>query len=401
MDVDAPSRRLDYELVLSTRWGERVISKGTADAYNPVLAELGVGEAAYSFHVHFPDPLRDDERDSLIVRTGGTRFQLPLAPMLKTVFEPISHVAMDIVNNCNLRCPFCVYDYSATFNTELMTDATFDAAVKLLPYTTDGNFWLSCLHEATLHPALLDFIDRVPVEYRHKLMYTTNLAKRMPESYFTALARSGLHHLNISLESFEPALYERMRKGARHRIFMENWSKLLAAFADADAPPALRYNIMAYRSNLRELPGMVEVLLGEKQAAYIEIRATMPVGHIPPDFLASELLGAADWTWLREQLAAYPNATVNLIIPPNAMEENVTPEESAADLEHATQPETAMPDVPADGRIPRPLNMRIDWDGQLILYGERPGYDGLPQHTNYRVLNVKDISDPHRFLISV
>ena len=38
------------------------------------------------------------------------------------------------------------------------------------------------------------------------------LARRMPPVYFEWLAESGMHHLNISIESVKPELYERMRK---------------------------------------------------------------------------------------------------------------------------------------------------------------------------------------------
>jgi molybdenum cofactor biosynthesis enzyme MoaA len=58
---------------------------------------------------------------------------------------------MNIVDNCNLRCPFCLYDYVTTFRTNVMSDAVFEAALRLLPYVGPGHFWLSCLHEPILH----------------------------------------------------------------------------------------------------------------------------------------------------------------------------------------------------------------------------------------------------------
>ena len=76
---------------------------------------------------------------------------------------------MDIVDNCNLRCPFCLYDYANTRTTHFMTEQTIEAALRFLPYTRDGEFWFSCLHEPTLHPKLTSFIDKVPPEYRRKL----------------------------------------------------------------------------------------------------------------------------------------------------------------------------------------------------------------------------------------
>ncbi|EQD45607.1 molybdenum cofactor biosynthesis protein A, partial [mine drainage metagenome] len=161
---------------------------------------------------------------------------------------------------------------------------TIAAALRFLPFVAEGKFWFSCLHEPTLHPQLMAFIDKAPREYRRKIFYTTNLAKRMPQAYFAWLADSGLHNINVSIESRNPALYERMRKGARYRIFQENWDHLLAAFAQGSAPPALRYIAMAYKANFRELPDLVAFLIERRRAAQVEIRFTFDVAHLPAAF---------------------------------------------------------------------------------------------------------------------
>ena len=318
-DLADPDERVIFEVVLPTSEGERILHRGRADAFSHVLLNVGVGDGAYGFYVLLNEPLNERERDAVFARPAGSDYRLQLAPALRTNFEPISHIAMDIVNNCNLRCPFCVYDYANTRTTKFMSDPTFDAALRLIPYVTDGNFWLSCLHEATLHPKLMEFIGRVPPQHRRKLFYTTNLAKRMPREYFAFLANSAMHHINVSVESFVPAVYEKMRKGARHRIFLENWEKMLEAFAAGAAPPRIRYNLMAYRSNLHEIPAMVEVLRRDKMAWQVEIRHTYDEPHIPADFRDGEFLTTAEWAWLAEQLKAYPPDEVLLLLPPGGV----------------------------------------------------------------------------------
>jgi MoaA/NifB/PqqE/SkfB family radical SAM enzyme len=297
---------------------------------------------------------------------------------------------MDIVNNCNLRCPFCVYDYANTRNTRVMSEATFDSALRLIPYVTDGNFWLSCLHEATMHPELMRFIDRIPLQWRRKVMYTTNLARPMPDAYFDALADSGLHHLNISLESLDPEIYERMRKGARWRIFAKNWDRLLQAIRAGSNPPRLRYNIMAYRSNLAEIPGLVKYLCDERLAWQVEVRHTFDVEHIPADFRDAEFLGDDGWAWLTEQLSAYSAEDV-LLIPP--------PMPSAP----PTQPQLAatVSSDPVPCLVTRPLNIRMEWDGSLIVYGEWTGPTGKREHEQFVVTNVHRLRDPRLFLTSL
>ena len=295
------------------RTGER-LARAVADQHRWGLKEFGIGDGRHGFYVRFAAPV-----DAAVVRVrcAGDGSELPLSPQLKREYTPVHFVAMDIVDNCNLRCPFCVYDYSSVHTTHLMREATLDAALRFLPYVMDGHFFFSCLHEPALHPKLMPYVDKVPAEYRRKIFYTTNLAKRMPPVYFEWLDETGMHHLNISIESLKPELYERMRKGARHRIFMENWDRLVPAIRAGKNPPPLRYIAMAYKSNLRELPDLVAYLLNERAGSQIEIRYTFDEAHIPADFKATEFLDAGEWEWLREQLRDYSPEQVLLSLPPS------------------------------------------------------------------------------------
>ena len=371
-----PAERVAYEVVETTAAGSRVLVRGVADAFGRGLVSIGVGDGRHAFVVFLLQPVA--EAAQLSVRMQDADVTLPIAPLCTGRFEPVGHVAMDIVDNCNLRCPFCLYDYTGVRTTRFMDDATFESALRLLPYVTAGNFWLSCLHEPTLHPALLGFVDRVPPHYRDRIMYTTNLARRMPDAYFEQLAGSGLYNINISVESFEPELYERLRKGARFRIFMENWAKLVAACRTGANPPRLRYNMMAYRSNLAELPDLVERLLAEGCTYQVEIRYTFDEAHIPAAFKQAEYLEAAEWDWLAAQLAHHDPARVLLMRPPPAEVEAPPPSGLAT----------------TNVKPSYPLGMRIEHDGKLYLYSQAVGPDGRPQHTNHVVTNVKDIEEP-------
>ena len=392
-DLDQPGHRVAIEVVLGGAAGERVLHRGVADRFSKHLQTIGIGDGQHGFYIAWDQALTDAERDLVSVRVaGGTA--LELAPELRTAFWPIAHLAMDIVNNCNLRCPFCIVDYAETKRTNFMSDATFDSVLRLLPYVGPANFWLSCLHEPTLHPQLLDFIDRVPRQYRDKLFYTTNLAKRMPASYFAALAESGMHHINISIESFDPAVYEKMRKGARHRIFQENWDALLAAFAAAPAPPRLRYNMMAYRSNRADLPGIVQTLLDEKQAWQVEARFTYDRSHIPAEFRAEEFLTADEWAVLQAGLAHHDPERVLLVLPP----EQSTDPSSQRDDEALQFVPAAVPWHMA----PRPLQISMNWQGVMRVYGWEPSGDRRPDRfVCYAQANLQMLADPLRFLMAV
>ena len=134
-------------MVLPGPRGERVLSRGVADTYSTQLVQVGVGDGAYSFYAAHPSPLTPAERDRVLVRPLRSAVTREHAPAMASEFQPISHIALDITDNCNLRCPFCVVDYADVRRTNLMSEATFRSALRLIPYVTAGNFWLSCLHE--------------------------------------------------------------------------------------------------------------------------------------------------------------------------------------------------------------------------------------------------------------
>ena len=390
LNLSRPGARVDYEVVL-TDTGE-VLARGTADQFRHGSHGLGVGDGAHTFHQHLSRSISEAEQASLVVRPRGGGEPLPRSAELKTSFEPLLHVVMDIVDNCNLRCPFCVYDYANTRTTNFMTEATIDAALRFLPLVRDGEFWFSCLHEPTLHPSLMDFIDKVPRAYRRKLFYTSNLAKRMPARYFDWLSDSGVHHINISIESLRPELYERMRKGARFPIFKQNWDALLEAMTRGTAPPQLRYIVMVYRSNLAEIPELVRYLLEERQASQVELRYTYDVAHLPPEFRRREFLDQEQWFELRDRLAGYPSAQVQLMLPPaSAFDNGVPVEPDHAPAEPAGEPSTAAPGpILADYYM-----LRLSWDGSLTVIGTRVESRN-DQALEVPVLeaNVRDIDGP-------
>lgn len=397
------SEKPELDVVLTAAQGEseRVLGQIRADQFSKTLVEIGVGDGVHAFSLLFTPPLSDPERDRVELRLRPTGTLIEHAPEMIVDWQPIAHLAMDIVNNCNLRCPFCVVDYANTRATKLMSDETFDAALRLIPYVTDGNFWLSCLHEATLHPKLLDFIARVPAEYRRKLYYTTNLAKRMPDSYFEAICDAGLHHLNISVESLDPPVYQKMRAGARFPIFMENWDKLLVHHATGSAPPPLRYNLMCYRSNLHTIPGLVQLLLDEKRAWQVELRHTYDVAHIPAAFREEEFLTTEEWAWLKQQLAHHDPARVVLLMPPGEQGYDPTQETPAADPENDDgkfRPFLAASEG-AWNRAPRPFNLSMNWEGVLRVYGWKPDAPGKPDRfITYAKTNIHFLTDPIAFL---
>ena len=361
-----------FEAVLPT--GE-VLAKGAADQFK--FGPSHAGEGHHGFFARFTRTPSDAERAQLrVCAPDGT--VLPRAEFLTAEYRPVMLNAMDIVDNCNLRCPFCVFDYSTTFATNMMDEETFRAALRLAPYTLDSNFWFSCLHEPTLHPRFTEFLAMVPAELRKKVFFTSNFAKRMPPEYFFALANSGFGTINISIESQDPAIYERMRKGARHRIFMANWDALMAAFAAGGSPPFLRYIVMVYKSNLAEIPALVEHLISARRANEIQLRFTFDMPHIPQDFKDAEYVDEASWDWLAAQVAHHPAGLVQVIRPP---------------VEQAPGGAGVV--------LPGRYECKTSWDGTFKVHR----FWAVPFSTSgeppVAEVNVKDIEDPVAFFASL
>ena len=332
-ELGRAERHVTYQAMLSDT-GE-VLAEGCADEFWYGLA--GFGDDAHAFWSRFKRPLSVAEQSRVVVRVAEDGHPLSPLPKLTNSYEPF------------------LYDYSGTRTTHFMDNETIEAALRYLPYVQDGQFWFSCLHEPALHPNLIDFVEKVEAEYRRKLFYTTNLSKRMPADYFDWLASNGMHHLNISIESRDPATFEKMRKGARFRIFQANWDLLTEALQKSAKPTPVRYIIMAYKSNLRELPGLASYLLNERRAAQVEIRFTMDAPFIAAEFRDSEFLDAADWQWLAAELATFAPGQICLLTPPDTS----TPSPSAAFEPHARRGEV----------LPGRAMFRLSWDGSLEVRG--------------------------------
>jgi len=144
-------------LAVDAYLGEALIGSAKADLYRPDLVTAGVGDGRHGFRCYLklanwhpstvPVTLRVRDTDVVLCYQGKPNIELNTTVFLK-------FIAADIVNNCNLRCPLCLVDYSSVTKTDLMSEETFVGLPTLIRSVPEGGFWLSCLHEPTLHPRL-------------------------------------------------------------------------------------------------------------------------------------------------------------------------------------------------------------------------------------------------------
>lgn len=166
----------------------------------------------------------------------------------------------DITGNCNLRCPFCTNDWGNIDTTEEMSVATFERVLAEAASPSIGKecFFLSCAFEPTIHSRFVELLEMIPQSLRHKTFMSTNLAAPLTDTAVSALGRARLHHINVSVESLVPEVYEAFRRGAKYETFTHNLTRLVAALDDAgDAAPRLHFISMLFRQNADELVTMI------------------------------------------------------------------------------------------------------------------------------------------------
>jgi hypothetical protein len=354
-DRGTPDRRLMVECV----YQDRVIATARADQPRQDVKDAGFGDGTYGFKLTLP-PFGDALGGSVPVevRVQGTRRYLQPRPIAVRTEVFLWFVAADIVNNCNLRCPFCLVDYSGVTKTQLMGEETFKKLIQLAPNVLDGSFYLSCLHEPTLHPKLNQFLQLIPAGSRRKMFFTTNLARPLKTADFEAWAHSGLHHINVSFDSMDPERFARLRKFGRYEVFQANLDLMVEVFNKAPNPPPLRFITMAFASNFEEIPTLVKTTRERWRSSENEIRYTFNVAHITDDFRAQEYLRQEDWAVLTERLNALGQPLQISYPPKEGYEETILPAQNFRDAPQGPRTRLTMT---------KPLGLRVSPDGTVLI----------------------------------
>ena len=369
-DGERPYEPVDVDFKV----GNQLVGTLTANEFRSDLQIFGNGRHAFSFGF----PLDVGVGEALTAQIKGTNFVLKGSPMLrKTPRESIARIAGDIVNQCNLRCPFCIVDYTNVGSLSLMTNETFDRALELLPITGMGNFWLSCLHEPTMHPRFIEFIERVPQQYRNRISFTTNLSKRLPPDTLERLSDSGTHEIRISLDTRRPELFSELRKKGKYQVFEQNLLALSAALRTSKRRPRLHFISMAFKDNYRELPELVR-FCRDLGADSHEVRYIYYLPHLA-NWGKDHILNAAEWAEMETLLLPLAGPCLGIAGPTPDTVEKFEEERGAAEYV-AHKNFFGGDDNPAVIEAPNPTDMgfkmpdealllRLRWDG--IVTSER------------------------------
>lgn len=294
-----PLERLKVKLELSNGWSKVV----SANEQREDLIAKNIGDGIYGFSAKVPFKIAS-HGDVFVTGTAlEYNYTLEKSGRRLILEHPVSLFAGDITNNCNLRCPFCVTDYALTKGNKAMPMDLFEKAKELMPLVPDGMFWISCMHEATIHPKFIQLIESVPIKLRRKLSFTTNLCKKLDDTTLEFLARSNVHSIRISIDSINPERFSELRKGGRLETFLDNLNRFSAYVKQSKSAPAIHYISMAFNSNVDEIESVIQHCKRILPAQVHEVRFIFYQPHIAT-WGQKRLLTMAAWTKLKEQIKA-------------------------------------------------------------------------------------------------
>ena len=214
-------------------------------------------------------------------------------------------IACDITSNCNLRCPFCLNDFRQISGNNFMTRETFKKILPLFDLIKkDGFFYFSCLFEPTLHPDFVELLNLIPDEQRKKVFFTTNLAKKLSEDTLRQLSQSNIHHINISLDSIKPDVFEGLRRGAKFEVFMDNLERLVDIFAKNPHSPKIRYITILCKSNIGEAVELLNATSKKYHSSEHEFRCFHPNEEFQDAvWVKKNLITLEDWEYVKRALS--------------------------------------------------------------------------------------------------
>jgi molybdenum cofactor biosynthesis enzyme MoaA len=192
-----------------------------------------------------------------------------------------------------------------------MSQETFSKLIELMPLTQNEGFLFSCLFEPTIHPNFIPFLQQIPALGREKVFFTTNLAKRLPQEMFYELSQVNIHHINVSLDSLDPAIYEDLRGGAKFDTFMYNLENLVSVFGKYPKAPRIRYITMVFKQNLNEVVDLVSVCHKRYLADLHEVRTpfNITLSHMDEEWIKKSIISRKEWDELGKELSRLPFRT--------------------------------------------------------------------------------------------
>ena len=167
---------------------------------------------------------------------------------------------MDITNQCNLRCVMCYFSDERVYKRKRVDiSVTEFARIAEQIFPMCERISLSIGTEPLLHQRFEELLS-ITARYKVPMVYINTNGILLSEKRISAVLHSALTHISISIDGATAPTYERIRVGASFDKLLDNIKALQTAKKlSGKNLPHLTFNFVLMRSNIRELPAMVQL----------------------------------------------------------------------------------------------------------------------------------------------
>lgn len=191
----------------------------------------------------------EDQRASILA--GEARIHLGIRPL---------KLELDITSQCNLRCVMCYFSierFSKRKRVDLTVEQFARIADQLLPYCSQMSFSIGT--EPLLNQGFTEML-KIARRYQVPWIYMNTNAQLLDAPLIERIVDDGLHGLAISIDAATEPTYERIRFGGKFDRLMRNIRALNEEKRRRNSEfPVVTFNFVIMRSNVRELPALVEL----------------------------------------------------------------------------------------------------------------------------------------------
>lgn len=186
----------------------------------------------------------------------------------------ITYLRISLTDRCNLRCVYCMPSEGMRWQ-PLAEQLSVEEITRVVETAARGGIWRVRLTggEPLVHPQIVEIVRRIAATPGiDEVSLTTN--GMLLDRLAGPLAGAGLKRVNISLDSLEPARFQRLTRGGD---IQRVWRGLAAAEAAGLTPIKLN-TVIVLGLNADELPAIASLSIRHPwHVRFIEI---MPIGNV-------------------------------------------------------------------------------------------------------------------------
>jgi len=223
---------------------------------------------------------------------------------------------LDINNNCNIRCRFCINDWTKPKKTVYMNETTYDKALGMLPLVKRG--FMSCAFEPTIHPEWIKLFKKIPKTDAYTFI-TTNLSRLLTDKEIEELASTNLDAVTVSLTSLNKEVYEEFHAGSKFKNFINNLDRLSDALREPDKNvccgreakpdgPRLRFITVVFKQNLDEVVDMAKYCYERYEPILYQFRTVFQttLKAKKPEWVDKSIPSKEEWNSVYNKLKSLP-----------------------------------------------------------------------------------------------